>query len=470
MRAAFALGPFIPDALPQGAHLVTAQNVYPAANGYLAARGFSPVSDPIPAGFRGAASFVSEGGVAYLVAGTANGLARLSAGQWTDLVVALSVPGRWRFAQFGNHAIAVHGEPTYQIDLEAGTASQIPGAPTAVAVCVVGDHVVYAQPNGDILRVRWSAFGNHLGNTLGVDQCGDQPMLTGGEVMGVAGGEYGVILQRQRLVRMQRTGDADAPFLFDEITPNFGCASKASIAQAGNTVFFLSDRGFLALDDGQSIRPIGNEKFDRSFQEQIAPEDYERLWSVVDPTRSIVMWGIPGQGGTVWCYNWVLDRVSTLRMNFDGLFAGFENSVTLEHVDALHPSVDAMPYSMDDPRWSGGAPRLYVVQNDRVGTLGGALLPAVLETAQFAPAGERGLRMRAVWPDTDAMQGVTVSVTQRQRQGETGTKRNASSMQPSGRIPCQARGRYMQVRLVIDSQDWSRIGGFEVEGEAGGVR
>jgi hypothetical protein len=67
---------------------------------------------------------------------------------------------------------------------------------------------------------------------------------------------------------MERTGDATAPFQFPEITPNFGCASSGSIAQAGRTIFFFSDRGFVALDDGTALRPIGNEKFDQSFREQ----------------------------------------------------------------------------------------------------------------------------------------------------------------------------------------------------------
>ena len=55
-----------------------------------------------------------------------------------------------------------------------------------------------------------------------------QPQLTGGEIMGLAGGEYGVILQRRQITRMSLTGDATRPFDYDVVTDNLGCASRGS--------------------------------------------------------------------------------------------------------------------------------------------------------------------------------------------------------------------------------------------------
>ena len=77
---------------------------------------------------------------------------------------------------------------------------------------------------------------------------------------------------------MSVTGDATAPFTYDPITDNVGCASKGSVCQAGRTVYFLSDRGFMALDDGQALRPIGSERVDRTFQSRIPATDYERIF------------------------------------------------------------------------------------------------------------------------------------------------------------------------------------------------
>lgn len=466
-----AFGAFLPDQLPVGADkLVTARNVLPAPNGYRAVPDFAAVSNALPAAFLGGYSAISTDGTAYLLAGTATTLSRLSAGTWTSLLSGLTVTSRWRFVQFGNVVIGVNGGTTRVVDLSAGTASALSGAPTAIDVDVVGPHVVYAQPNGDILKVRWSAFEDHTGNTLGTDQAGDQPMLTGGEVMGIAGGEFGVILQRQRLVRMSLTGDSNAPFQFDEITPNFGCAAKGSIAKAGRTVFCLSDRGFIAIDDGQAVRPIGNEKFDTTFRAALGDE-FERVYAVVDPQRTQVCWAIPGVPGQIWVYNWVLDRATVLVLPVEGVFAGFENSQTLEEVSAINPDLDAMTISLDDPRFKGAAPTLYVVQNGAVGVLGSSsLLTAEFETAQFPLFGAQLARGRAIWPDTDATAGMTVTVRAAQRQGDAVDTRTATNLQESGRIPLQFRGKFLNFGLRIDDNDWSYANGLVIEANTGGMR
>lgn len=466
-----AFGAFLPDQLPVGAdRLVTAKNVLPAPNGYRAVPAFAAVSNALPAAFLGGFSAIATDGTAYLLAGTATTLSRLAAGSWTSLLTGLTVTNRWRFAQFGDFVIAVNGGATQEVDLTAGTAAALSGAPTAIDVDVVGPHVVYAQANSDISMVRWSAFEDHTGNTLGVDQCGEQPMLTGGEVMGIAGGEFGVILQRQRLVRMSLTGDSNLPFQFDEITPNFGCAAKGSIAKAGRTVFCLSDRGFIAIDDGQAVRPIGNEKFDQSFREALGDE-FERVYATVDPQRTQVCWAIPGAPGQIWVYNWVLDRATVLELTVDGIFAGFENSQSLEEVSVTYPDIDLMTPSLDDPRFKGGAPSLYIVQSGILGVLGAStLLSADLETAQFPMFGTQGARIRAVWPDTDATAGITATVRAAQRQGDMKASRTGSSLQESGRIPLQHRGKQLNFRLQIANNDWSYVNGMVIEADPGAMR
>lgn len=472
MRVKVPLPPFLPDILPSEKMLSVAENVLPAVGGYRAVSDFESVSEALPDTFQGGASFIASDGGTYLLAGTASTLSQLGSGAWTDLLDTLTITGRWRFAQFGDYAIAVNGDVTQEVDLSAGTASALTDAPTGTSIAVVGDFVVIGQPDGDILRVAWSAFNDHTGWTIGTDQAGDQPMLTGGEVMGLAGGEYGIILQRSRIVRMTRTGDATEPFQFDEISANFGCASKASVVQAGRTVFYLSDRGFMALDDGQAPRPIGNEKFDRTFKASLSPDDYERLWAAVDPENSLVMWGVPGSPGTVWAYNWALEQAGTIKLAFEGIFAGFESSVTLEGLDALYPSgIDSIPYSLDDPRFSGGAPRLYFVRAGEVGVLSGDKLAAKLSLGHFAPAGDKVLRMRAIWPDIDANSGVTATACVRQRHGDEHMQEVSGSLQHSGRVPIRATGRIVEITVhVAAGTDWTFISGFDIEGEAGGWR
>jgi hypothetical protein len=462
---------YLPDQLPRDV-LTAAINVFPAADGYRPVRGFSNISDPLPATFKGGFAAISTDGTTYLLGGTANGLARYSGGGWTDLLVGLSITDRWRFVQFGDFVVAVNGVSTKQIDLNAGSASDIPNCPSGNGVAVVGDYVVITQAQNNKLLVQWSGFNDHTKWISGTDQAGFQPMLTGGEIKGIAGGEYGVILQRFRLVRMERTGDATAPFSFSEITPNFGCASSGSIAQAGRSVFFLSDRGFMSLEDGQSLKPLGNEKFDQAFRDSVSPEDYEKMWSAIDPKRSLVFWGVPGTPGRIWVYNWVLDRASTIEIPFLGLFAGYESSQSLEDVAALYPNLDTMPYSLDDPRFQGGDPRLYLVDRlSRIGALAGPNLQAVITMGWQALADPLVARVRSLTPMSDATTGVTISIDQRQRMGDRIGLVVSGTMQASGRVPVRARGKYLAITTTIaEGVRWSYAQGLDCDYSTGGGR
>jgi len=462
---------YLPDQLPRDV-LTVATNVLPAANGYRPVRSITAISEPLAAAFRGGGAFIATTGDTALLAGTANGLERFTGGSWNVLLTAMSVPSRWRFAQFGDFVVAVNGVDTKQVDLLSGAASDLTDCPSANGVAVVGDYVVITQAGGDKLLVKWSGFNDHTKWTAGVDQSGFQPMLTGGEVKGIVGGEYGVILQRFRLVRMERTGDDKAPFAFPEITTNVGCASSGSIAQAGRTVFFLSDRGFMALEDGQALRPIGNEKFDQSFRDTVGQDDYEKMYAAVDPKRSLVLWGIPGTPGRIWVYNWVLDRASTIELPFSGFFGGYESSLSLEDVAALYPDLDTMPYPLDDPRFQGGDPRLYVATRaNEIGALAGPNMQATLSYGWQAPADPDVARVQAVWPMSDATDGITVSIDARQQMGGPLGIVTEGNMQPSGRVPIRARGKYLAITLgYAAGTRWTYSQGFDLEFSQGGAR
>lgn len=464
---------WLPDQLELGNVLTVADNVMPFQTGYAPVGSFASISAPLGEAFSGGASFISTSGLSYLFAGGATGLYRMDGGTWATVTTGLTVPGRWRFVQFANFAVAVNGtSETYEIDLATGTAAVIAAAPGGLNVAVVGGHVFIAQPDGAMLDVAWSAQFDRSGWTPGVDQSGQETMITGGEVMGIAGGEYGVILQRERLVRVDLTGDSSAPVSFNEITTNYGCASTASIAQAGRSVFFLSDRGFMVLEDGQALRPIGNEKFDRHFRDTVKRADWETIWSAVDPRRTLVMWGAPGSPGRIWLYNWALDRATSIVTPFEALFTGYEVGTTLEGLDTLYPDgIDSIPYSLDDARFEGGSPSLYVVQGQALGLFAGDPLEARLKQGFLMPGEGSRYRCRAVWPQIDATSGVTCNMAGRQRMGDDPDAVSSGSMQESGRIPLRVAGKYFVPEFVITAgTDWNLFTGFALEGDGAGVR
>lgn len=469
MPVTVPLPDFQPD-LTAGA-LEICDNVYPKADGYGPVMGAVEASDALPANFAGGASFVDYSGVINLIAGTTNGIELFGGGSWSALITGLSVT-HWRFAQFGNYGIAVSGGAGAKvIDLDAGTAGALSGAPDGQFVAVVGDYVVIANVGADEKGYVYnSGFNDHTKWTPGDAGAGIQPMLTGGEVMGLSGGEYGIILQRTRLVRMSRTGETDTPFEYDEITPNVGCASKASVAQYGRSTWFLSDQGFMGLLDGQELRPIGHDKIDDWFKKRTTQEDYERLWTAIDPANKLVIWGLPGNPGLLLKYNFERDRWATSTIAFDGMLFGLAVPTSLEDLSVDYPDLDVMPYSLDDERFRGGL-KLFLIKDRKLQTLSGPALEATfgLNFAEYAQG--QVSRFRSVRPITDAIAGLSVTLDCRQRLGDAENARNFSTLRTSGIMPVRHRGKYAKVTIKIASgSSWTYTKGIELEMEAAGGR
>lgn len=463
------LPPYAPDQSLNSGLVVVAENVIRSIDGYRPIGAFLPNSSALPDSFAGGSAFISTQGSAYLIAGTESGLYRYSSGNWDTLLDGMSIVSHWRFAQFGDHVVAVNGGPTQAIDLAGATTGPLANAPVGTSIAVVGDHVVIGQADADTLLVKWSAFNDHTEWTPAVNQAGFQPMLTGGAVMGIAGGEFGIILQRDRLVRMSRTGDSSAPFVFDEITPNIGCASTGSIAQAGRSVFFLSDRGFMACEDGQIPVPIGNEKIDRTFIADVPRDDWARICCAIDPRNTLVFWFLPGAPGKGWLYNWTLSEWSTVSLPVDGCFAGFTSSTDIDHIGIT--DIDADPtITLDDPRWSGGAPRLFVVQGGRIGTLEGLPLRARIHTGLIELAQGRVSYIRSFSPIGDLTKA-TASLDARARLGDSERIVNCAPLRPSGIMPVRTNGRYVAAKLTIpEGHGWRFMRAFDIELSAGAAR
>lgn len=466
MKQVFALPDYLPDQTPNSGTLEGGKNFYPIVRGFAPIRAFQSVSEAITGSFLGGAAVIADDGTSYLLVGTSTNLQRYSSGSWTNLVTGLTITDQWRFSGFGNYVVAVNGSETYVVDLVAGTASTLTGAPAGKSVTVVEPYVVIGQDTDDLLSVFTSDVNDH---TRWVPDAGatQQPQLSGGEVMGLAGGEYGVVLQRRRIVRMGKTGDATLPFDYDPITENVGCASKGSVVQWGRSVFFLSDQGFMAFEDGQALVPIGSERVDRTFQALVPPDDYERIFSAIDPVRKLVVWCVPGSPGFLFIYNYELQKWGVAELNVEGVFGAFTSSETLEGVSSANPDLDAMTVSLDDPSFAGGSPQLYVVQGGQIGTLTGSTLAAVFELGYMELTPGRRSRLRHIRPVTDSL-GTTMTVTVSERQGDAGTVVGGGVLRASGRIPFRASGRYHKVTWNEPAgSNWSYVHAFEAEYDGG---
>ncbi len=476
VRQRTLFGPYSPDNaqfLTDG--LSDIANVYPTANGYAPVGQFEAVTDNLPGKFNGGAAFVDSSETGTLIAGTATNLYRYAAG-WSPIVSGLALQSRWQFTQFGDVAIAVNGGTTYAVDLTGGTASPVTGAPSATSVATVRDFVVYGGANGNAALVQWSGFNDYTKNTPGQDQAGYQPMLDGGDVQGIASGEYGLIIQRSTVRRMTYApvteGDVTVPWQFDVIAPEVGAISKGSIAQSGRRVYFLSDRGFMFCD-GNDVTPIGTERVDATFFASYSRAQLDTMYAAIDPRRSTVAWLVPGSPGKMWVYNWQLDKWTIIALDAVAVFSGFTSSITLEQLNALYPGgLDTIPFSLDSTRFSGGDPLLLLADNaGAIGALSGDNMAAFMTTPYIEYSDGRGTRLRAIRPITDAVDGITITMDCRQRLGDVTGLTSRSTLMPSGDVPVRASGRYIALTMTMSAgTPWTSVQGVEPIYAAGGGR
>lgn len=462
-------GPWEPDK----ASITTlrdARNVMPGKDGYYPVSGLSAVTSALPGGFIGGGAFVGFDGTAALLAGTSTNLYRYSGSTWTSVYTGSA--SHWRFAQFGTLVVAATGGAPVKFDLAGGTAALLGGTPPAASmVATVRDFVVLAGDPAAIQTVTWSGFNDAEGWTGGINQSGDQILPDGGEIMGLAGGEYGLILQRRAIKRLSYVG-APLVFQIDEISSNVGCMAKGSVAQAGRLVFFLSERGFFYTDGNDTI-PIGDEKFNRWFFGRFSRSDIENgLTAAVDPRANVVYWTMPGSPGVVLVYHITLQRASYLQLAVKAVFDGFTANVSLEALDALYPSgIDSIPVSLDDPMFSGGSPLiLFATNGDVVATLSGDALEARLETARIELAPGKRVRLRSLRPVTDA-ENCAIAVDMRALDGDAPNISAASNMRPNGAYPVRTNGRHSSAALTVPAAtDWTYVSAIDVEFEMEGGR
>lgn len=470
MRIPFgAFEPDKPPSLSEG--LQAATNVYAGPLGYRPVRQFVGLLPALAGRCLGAASFVSPLGNTSIIAGTSTKLYRAKPTSWEEVGTGYTLQNdaRWRFAQFGGLAVATNGnDPMVKIDLEGITASPLGGTPPrAKLLAVVKDFLVAGVVNNDVRMVSWSGINNAEHWAAGTNQADFQIMPTGGEVTGLLGGESGLILQRGRIVRMTYVGD-NLVFQFDEISYNVGCVSVHSVVQWGNLGFFLSDNGFM-MWDGAQLRPIGQERVDRTFMTAYGRADWPQMSTAVDVVNSLVCWAMADR---MFVYSWVLDRWSIIDTPATIVFSGFSRDMTLEELGELYGTMEAVPYSLDDDRFKGGNPRFYLFNSSNVlGTFSGANMAADLELGDRELVPGREARVNAVRPITDAVAGLTVTAEARQRLGDAATATEYSYLSDSGSVPMRESGRFVRLGLEIEAgADWSYAQGMDVVRAAGGRR
>jgi hypothetical protein len=376
----------------------------------------------------------------------------------------------WKFTQFGKVVIAANGAEKLQAwTLGSSTvfADLAAAAPIASYVNVVRDFVVAANIASYPNRVQWSDINDETDWTAGATSQSDyQDIPDGGNIVGITGGEFGVILLEQSVVRMSYIG---APFFFqfDTISRQLGCYEQGSIAQYGPLTFFLSDDGFYVCD-GQSVKPIGAEKVDRWFFDDLDPANIGKMSAAIDPVRKVVAWSYPNTraGQSILLYNWQVQRWTYADTTANFIASMATAAVTLEGLDLYSASIDALGTSLDSRTWLGGKFVFSGLQGAKIVTFTGQASTANLETGDFV-AGQNSV-VKLARPQVDNG-SASVAVASRDRLDDSISFGTSVSADSDNRVSLRSFGKYHRIR-VIPSGNWTTTIGVDVDTTQAGRR
>lgn len=472
-------GEWMPDQPSVSGALTDAKNVVSQAIGY----------GPFPAPVTFSTSNAAENLTSLYAAKKPNGDTELFAAGATKIYTVTGVGAitqvktgmttgandRVRFTQFGKTVITTNNADKLQawtLGTSTSFADLSATAPIAKYITVVRDFVVvantYESSAQQQYRVRWSAINNETDWTEDVTTQSDyQDIPDGGQIVGIRGGEFGLVFLERAIHRMTYVG---TPFIFqfDNISRNKGCMVAGSIAQYQGITFFLSDDGFY-MCDGQNITSIGAEKVDRFFLEEASDSDYGSMSAAVDPIRKLVIWNYKSVNGNrnVLIYNFKTQKWTYGDAGTDYLSEASTATVTLEQLDSISTSIDALTTSLDSRLYVGGKYFLGGTLATRVMSFTGANQTAVISTGDLDIGANSVVTLARPIVDNGS---ATVAIASRTLLSQDVNFNTAVAASSENRVPLRSAGRYHRLKVTPTGANWDNAVSVDVDVTPQGVR
>ena len=467
-----SFGEWLPDQPGLSGSLTEAKNVISQAIGY------GPLPRPISiASGAGETLYTlhharkANGDTLLFAGGSASVFTVSSVGVFTDVSGATyTTPSddRIRFTQFGKSTIFTNNADKLQyfdVDSSAAFADLAVDAPVAKYITVVRDFVVVANTLESSTRyptrVRWSGISDETEWTYSqTTQADYQDIPDGGNIVGIRGGEFGLVLMNKSIVRMSYIG---TPFIFqfDNISRGTGCLEENSIAQYQGITFFLSDDGFY-MCDGQVVKPIGSEKIDRWFFDNVDLANIKTMSAAVDPIRKLVVWNFPSSGliRKLAIYNFKTGRWTNADAETDYVSDASTGTVTLEQLDTISGSLDSLGQSLDSAAYIGGQSFLGGLADDAVYAFTGLPRAGEIITGDVDIGANSVVTLARPQVDNGS---ADVSIASRLRLDTVvsyGTPVSASS---ENRVPLRSSGRYHRLKINPTGDNWKNAVAVDVD-------
>ena len=423
----------------------------------------------------GANSFKVSDTLAHALAGT-NLIDTSSAGSgthsFTGRYTALPNADQWQFAQFNNFVIAVQINVVPQVfNLVSSTAfGDMSGSPPqARYVSILGSFVALSGLGTSFpYRIQWSGVDDITNWTPGTGQSDFQDFPDGGVVRGAAGSEFSAIVFQDSALRRMTYVGGSLIFQFERISESKGLYAPYSLIHGGDRVFYIGNDGFQVIAPGGYPQAIGKERVDRTFFGDVDPSMIRLIIGTSDPKTTRVYWvyrpqsGVAGMWSRVLVYDYALDRWGTV-IDWTGEYIATMAApgLTLENLDAISGSIDALPFSLDDVSTGVlSAPAMFDA-NHKMCFFSGPNLEATLDTSEQGMDGAQRVRVRNFRPATDA-QTVFGSIGARENLQTLPTYLDEQEIIATGIIPLNVSTRFARGRVRIPAgTPWTFIQGIE---------
>jgi len=375
---------------------------------------------------------------------------------------------RFRFTQFGNVIIGTNNSDPMQA-YTLGTSTAFADLDAAAPICkyltIVRDFVVTAFTTESSTvypaRVRWSGINDETEwGSSQVTQADYQDIADGGQIVGIRGGEFGLVFLEKGISRMTYAG---TPFIFqfDNISRGKGCIAAGSIAQTQGISFFLSEDGFY-MCDGQQVQGIGSEKVDRWFFANADEGAFDSMSAAVDPVRKLIIWNFKttfAQRQLI-IYNFKTQKWTYGDAGADFISDASTSATTLENLDSISSSIDALPVSLDSILYMGGKYFLGGTSGAYVVTYNGQPATGQIITGDLNAGGRSVVTLARPQVDNGS---ATVSVASRTLLSEVLSFSSPVAADSENRVSLRSNGYYHRFKVVPTGSNWATAVAMDVD-------
>lgn len=471
---------WIPDAAAlgnPGSPVVT--NAIPAVNSYQPMPQHVALTNSLSSYARGAILGKDKDDNVFNYAGDATALYSLTSTTWSDVSImggySTGTDSTWDMVRWRQQILATNWNDNIQeITFGGANFADLTTALRCRALGVIKDWVIFAntwdgvdgnQPD----RVRTSAFNDPSTVTVDDTVGAISRNLNGSAILKVFGGEFAVLLTKDACYRMDFEG-APTWFRIDPTLPGVGTLGQKAAARIGNTIFTASENGFIAVVNGSGEVPIGAGKVDKFFAADLDDDYLYRISCVADARQGRIWWAYPGAGNTsgrpnkLLVYDRNLNKWGYAEVEVDMIWTAGGVGFTLDALDAVSGSLDALTPSLDSSQWKGDGAKLLAAfdSSSAHGYFDGSPMTATVELKEQEINAGHVTHLNEFTPLVSGGT-VTARVGHRNRQSDNVTYTASLSQTSSGRIKSRKGARFHRVELTC-SGAWEDVIGVEIDG------